>query len=299
MKKKWIIGTRGSKLALTQTNMVMGQLRLLHPDFEFTEKIIKTTGDTIWDKPLQSIGEKGIFVKEIEEELQNGEIDFAVHSMKDLPGELADGLAMGAVLKREDPRDAFISFTLSGLSGIGRGSKIGTNSLRRKSQLLNRIKGVVIIPIRGNIDTRIKKIETLGLDGIILAMAGVKRMGFENLVKDVFPLDIMVPPSGQGAIGVETRDEQGLLDLLRPLDDSVTRQEVTVERKAQSMIGGGCSVPLGINAALENDSITLRIVYGDEDGINLVRVTESGNRSMADEIAVRAVNKLTGQLPGL
>jgi len=292
MKRKWTIGTRGSKLALTQTDLVMEQLRLLHPDIEFVAKIIKTTGDTIWDKPLQSIGEKGVFVKEIEDELQRGEIDFAVHSMKDLPGELAPGLAIGTVLRREDPRDAFISFTLPDFSQVGRGSRIGTNSLRRKSQILNRIKGIEIVPIRGNIDTRIKKIETLGLDGIVLALAGVKRMGFEPLVKDVFSLDMMVPPSGQGAIAVETRNEETLIDLLRPLDDPDSGYEVTIERRVQGMIGGGCSVPLGINAAVNGDGLTLRIAYGDEDGVSLVRITESGTRAMADAICARAVERL-------
>lgn len=296
MKRKWIIGTRGSKLALTQTNMVMEQLRAFHPEFEFTAKTIKTTGDTVWDKPLQSIGEKGIFVKEIEDELQSGKIDFAVHSMKDLPGDLASGLTLGAVLKREDPRDAFISFSLMDFGQVTPGSRIGTNSLRRKSQLLNRNKEIIIVPIRGNIDTRIRKIGALQLDGIILALAGVKRMGFEGLVKDVFSLDVMVPPSGQGAIGVETRDERALLDLLSPLTHPITRNEVAIERKVQGMIGGGCSVPLGINAAITEEVLTLRIVYGDEDGTRLARIRETGALSMAEEIATRAVTRMTAQL---
>jgi hydroxymethylbilane synthase len=298
MKRKWIIGTRGSKLALRQTDLVIGQLRSAYPDFEFLTKTIRTTGDTIWDKPLQSIGEKGLFVKEIEDELLSGGIDLAVHSMKDLPGDLAPGLAIGAVLKREDPRDAFLSLSLAHFEQVVGGSKIGTNSVRRKSQILNLNNEIIIIPIRGNIDTRIKKIETLGLDGIILALAGVRRMGFESLVKDVFPLDVMVPPSGQGAVAVETRDEEDLLELLKPLNDSASRDEVTVERKVQNMIGGGCSVPLGINAAIEDHVLTLRIAYGDEDGVRLTRVKESGSPDTADEIAMRALSRMGIALPG-
>ncbi|MDR2018268.1 MAG: hydroxymethylbilane synthase [Syntrophobacterales bacterium] len=293
MKRKWIIGTRGSKLALKQTDMVMEQLKSFHPDLEFITKIIKTTGDIMLDKPLQSIGDKGFFVKEIEDDLLSGGIDLAVHSMKDLPGDLAPGLVVGAALKREDPRDAFVSFNLSRFDRVAKGSKIGTNSLRRKSQILNLNPGVVIIPIRGNIDTRISKIETLGLDGAILALAGMKRMGFESLVKDILSLDMMVPSSGQGAICVETRDEKVLIDLLRPIDDPETRKVVTIERKVQNMMGGGCSVPLGINAAVTDGVLTLRIAYGDEDGVRLARVKESGSQVEADEIVRRAVEKAT------
>ena len=293
MKKRWIIGTRGSKLALKQTEMVIRQLESFHPDCQFIPKTIKTLGDTIWDKPLQTIGEKGLFVKEIEEELRQGVIDLAVHSMKDLPTDLAPGLAVAAVPKREDSRDVFISLTLKDIGEIREGSRIGTNSLRRKSQLLHSRKGVIIVPIRGNIDTRIKKIETLSLDGIILAFAGVKRMGFEELVRDVFSLDTMVPPSGQGAIGIEARQEQESFDLLKPLDDPMSRQEVVIERRLQAMIGGGCSIPLGINASIAGDELTLRAAYGDEHGVSLRRTKESGHVERADEIIAAALRALT------
>lgn len=295
MKKAWIIGTRGSKLALKQTDMVMRQLESIHPDCQFVPKTIKTLGDTIWDKPLQTIGEKGLFVKEIEEELRLGIIDLAVHSMKDLPTDLAPGLAVAAVPKREDPRDVFISLTLRDIREIQAGSRIGTNSLRRKSQLLHSREGVIVVPIRGNVDTRIKKIETLGLDGIILALAGLKRMGLEGIAKDVFPLDMMVPPSGQGAIGIEIREEQESIDLVGPLDDPVSHQEVAIERRLQEMIGGGCSIPLGINASIADGELMLRAAYGDEEGVSLRKAKESGQVERADEIIAAVFRALTGR----
>jgi hydroxymethylbilane synthase len=296
-KKRWIIGTRGSKLALKQTEMVMNQLVSIYPGCRFAVKTIKTTGDTVWDKPLQTIGEKGLFVKEIEDELRSGDIDLAVHSMKDLPTELPPGLAIGAVLKREDPRDAFLSLNRSAFSEITAGSRIGTNSLRRKSQILHHNRGIIVIPIRGNIDTRIKKIGTMNLDGIVLALAGLKRMGLEHLAKEILPLDLMVPPSGQGAIGVETRDDREARDFLEPIDDTASRDEVTIERDMQTMIGGGCTVPLGINAAIRGGHLTLRASYGDENGVSLIKVEESGRVEEAREIMLRALRHMNMATP--
>ncbi len=292
MKTRWIVGTRGSKLALKQANTVIDQLHGYYPDYEFLIKTIKTTGDTVWDKSLQSIGEKGLFVKEIEEELAAGTIDMAVHSMKDMPTDLAPGLIIGGVLEREDPRDAFISFTLEQFREVKSGSRIGTNSVRRKSQLLHLEKGVVIVPIRGNVDTRIEKIRTLSLDGIILALAGVRRMGLEHHVKDILPLDTMVPPSGQGAIGVEIRRDNEAYELLAPINDAVSYQEVTIERKFQTLIGGGCSVPLGVNASIVKDILTLRVAYGHEDGLFLKRATESGPVENAEKLIFSALREL-------
>ena len=202
MNRTWIVGTRGSKLALKQTEIVVNLLQQLYPDNTFHVKTIKTTGDTVWDRPLHLIGGKGLFVKEIEEELLAGSIDFAVHSMKDMPTELDKRLTIGAILKREDPRDVFLSLKYKSLADIPGGSRIGTNSLRRKSQILFHKSNVSVIPIRGNVDTRIRKMESEGLDGIILAYAGVIRMGFGNQIREILPFEIMVPPSGQGAIGI-------------------------------------------------------------------------------------------------
>ncbi|MBA4416340.1 MAG: hydroxymethylbilane synthase [Syntrophus sp. (in: bacteria)] len=292
MKTRWIIGTRGSRLALKQTDMVIKELKNHYPGFQFLIKTIKTTGDTQWDKPLQTIGEKGLFVKEIEEELVRGGIDMAIHSMKDLPSELAEGLVIGAMLKREDPRDAFISFTHDGFSEIREGSRIGTNSVRRKSQILHLNKGIVIVPIRGNVDTRIDKIRTLALDGIILALAGVKRMGFEEHVKEVFPLGMMVPPSGQGAIGIETRNEKDVLGLLVPIHDTRAFLEVSIERRFQSLIGGGCSVPLGVNAAIIDDMATIHAAYGDEMGLSMVKAKETDKVKNAENLILRILSQM-------
>lgn len=271
MKKKWTVGTRGSKLALKQTEIVIQALKTLYPYNEFAIKIIKTTGDTIWDKPLHLIGGKGLFVKEIEDALLKNEIDMAVHSMKDLPTELENGLVIGAVLEREDPRDVFISSIYGSIQDIREGSRIGTSSTRRKSQILHFRRGLEIVPLRGNVDTRIKKLHSHTLDGIILAYAGVKRMGFDNFIKEVLPFEIMVPPPGQGAIGIETKDESDFIKLLKPLNHENTFREVTIERELQSMIGGGCQVPLGINASIASNTLTLHVVLGREDGELLVK----------------------------
>jgi hydroxymethylbilane synthase len=292
MKNIWIVGTRGSKLALVQTEMVVARLKSVYPECDFAAKTIKTTGDTVWDKPLHAIGEKGLFVKEIEEALQKREIDFAVHSMKDLPTDLPEGCVIGAVLKREDPRDALLSRTPLRFEDLNKQTRIGTNSLRRKSQILHHHPGVEIVPIRGNVDTRIRKMESLDLDGVILALAGVRRMGYEDSVRDVLSLDLMVPPSGQGAIGVECRDEPETLDFLKPLDDETTHREVDIERMLQTMIGGGCSVPLGINAVIDGENLVLRAAYGDEEGRSLAMVKESGALKDAVDVLKTVLKRL-------
>jgi hydroxymethylbilane synthase len=284
MKKKWILGTRGSKLALRQTEIVIGRLQGYYPDYQFATEIIKTTGDTIWDKPLHLIGGKGLFVKEIEEALLEGRIDMAVHSVKDMPVELPQGLVLGAVLERENPRDAFISVTHERFAEVGPGGRIGTGSLRRKAQILHLNREIEVVPIRGNVDTRLRKLREQGLDAVILACAGVKRMGFAEHIREVLPLDMMVPPSGQGAIGIETRDEIQLLDLLRPLNHEQTMFEVSVERKLQALIGGGCSVPLGINASLTNGRLTIHSAFGTEEGELLVKQQVDGSPDEADTL---------------
>ncbi len=265
MKKRWIIGTRGSKLALRQTHIVMEGLQRQHQDYEFIIKTIKTTGDTIWNKPLHLIGGKGLFVKEIEEQLLDKEIDMAVHSVKDLPAELEEGLHLGAVLQREDPRDAFISSTGKTLQEMVPGSRIGTGSLRRKAQILNYNNALEIVPIRGNIDTRLRKLETEKMDGIVLAAAGVKRMGLEKQITEVLPLDIMVPSCGQGAIGIEIRTEEDAGKLLETLNDEKTFREISIERTLLKMIGGGCHLPLGIHASISGNTVLLYISMGGED----------------------------------
>jgi len=291
MNKTWIVGTRGSKLALKQTEIVVNQLQKTYPGNTFQVKIIKTMGDTVWDKPLHLIGGKGLFVKEIEEELLAGTIDFAVHSMKDMPTELEQKLAIGAILKREDPRDVFLSLKYKNFEDVCDGGRIGTNSLRRQSQILFH-KNLNVIPIRGNVDTRIRKMESEDLDGILLAYAGVARMGFVSQIREVLPFDIMVPPSGQGAIGVETRNENEMLSMLEPLNDEKSFKEVTIERNLQIKIGGGCNIPLGINAAIDEQTLILNIFFGTENGVVLIKDRQVGEVEDAERLINSAVVKL-------
>ncbi|HOE16353.1 MAG TPA: hydroxymethylbilane synthase [Syntrophorhabdaceae bacterium] len=293
MKKIWTIGTRGSKLALKQTEIVVRALSSLYPGMEFPVKTIKTKGDTIWDRPLHLIGGKGLFVKEIEDELLRGSIDMAVHSVKDLPSELEDGLILGAVLKREDPRDAFISLGYNRLEAVPPLSKIGTSSLRRKAQILRLKKEIEVIPLRGNVDTRIRKLKTQSLDGIILACAGVKRMGFTEHIREIIPVDIMVPSAGQGAIGIEVRyDNNEVIQLLSPVNDPVSAEEISIERELLGKIGGGCQIPLGIHANIKERSLTLYLSMGGENGRTFVHEKETYRREQAADAVREAHNKI-------
>jgi hydroxymethylbilane synthase len=238
------------------------------------------------------IGEKGLFIKEIEEALQKGEIDCAVHSMKDLPTDMLGGLAISALLEREDPRDTFISVKYDRLADVPKGGKVGTSSMRRKAQLLAFRKDLDIVPLRGNVDTRIRKLTEQDLDGIILAHAGVRRMGLADRVREVIPVEIMVPACGQGAVGIETRADDEACELVRPLNDEATEFEVLAERKFQLGVGGGCSIPLGINASLAADRISLRAVFGVEDGTIIFREQVQGGRSETDELVERLLSGL-------
>ena len=292
MKKTWTVGTRGSKLALTQTNLVIELLKGIYPSFDFAIEIIKTTGDSVWDTPLYLIGEKGLFIKEIEEALARGTIDLAVHSMKDLPTDLHEGCSLSAVLPREDARDTFVSLTYERLTDTPPGGRIGTSSMRRKAQLLANRPDLEIVPLRGNVDTRLRKLAEEGLDGVILAYAGLKRMGFAGRVKEMLPLEIMVPPSGQGAIGIETRASDQAEALVAPLDHPATRFEVTLERLFQVGVGGGCSVPLGINVSLSEERVTLRAVFGTEEGRIIFKDTAEGAKEEAEEMVGRLLEGL-------
>lgn len=293
MKKKWTIGTRGSKLALRQTEIVVQKLRLSYPDHEFLIKTIKTTGDTVWDKPLHLIGGKGLFVKEIEEQLLNGAIDMAVHSAKDLPAELEKNLVLGAVLKREDPRDAFISLTYERLADVKDGSVIGTGSLRRKAQILHLNNTLQVTPIRGNIETRMKKLKTEGLDGIILAYAGIKRMGLEKHIKEILPLNSMIPSCGQGAIAIEVREEKDALKLLAAINDEQSFREISIERRLLAKIGGGCHLPLGIHAVIRGNTARLYISMGQDNGSLFIHNQYAGSIRNIDALISKVYSKVS------
>lgn len=293
MKKEWIIiGTRGSSLALRQAKLVVEALQRAYPGEGFVIKTIKTKGDTIWDRPIPLIGGKGLFVKEIEEALIKGEIDLAVHSMKDLPSELHKDLIIGATLEREDPRDCFVSERYPNIEALKEGALMGTGSPRRASQLLYINKGIKTMPIRGNIETRIRKMKELDLDGIILAYAGVKRMGLEGLVKEVIPVDIMTPSAGQGSIGVEIRDEREMKALLMPINHERTFLEVSIERAIQSKIGGGCNMPLGINAHIDGEAVSIHLFLSKMGGEGPVKRQVEGNIDDKDILIVSLLDAI-------
>src|SRR5690554_306940 len=243
--RKIIVGSRRSKLALTQTNWVIEQLKKLNPSYEFRIKKIVTKGDRILDVTLSKVGGKGLFVKEIEQSLLDGEIDMAVHSMKDMPSDLPQGLVIGAIPKRVDPRDCLITQEGLPLEELPSHARIGTSSLRRASQLKAYRSDFQMDSIRGNIDSRLRKLETEGFDAIILAAAGLHRIGWEDRITAYLNPDICLPAVGQGALGIECRsDDMETLQLLTYLNDRSTNLTVSAERAFLTRLNGGCQVPI-------------------------------------------------------
>jgi hydroxymethylbilane synthase len=266
------IGTRGSQLALFQANWVKDQLVRTHPELKVTLIKIKTTGDKIQDAPLAKIGGKGLFVKEIEEALIQRKIDLAVHSIKDVPTEFPKGLHLSVITKREDPRDVFISKDGKTLKDLPQGAKIGTSSLRRQAQLLHFRSDLELIPLRGNLDTRLKKLKTLNLDAIVLALAGVKRLGLEERISEIIPTDISLPAIGQGALGIETRmDDQVVEDQIRFLNDPDSSIAITAERAFLKKLEGGCQVPIAAFAQKVGSTLQIDGLVGTIDGKRLIR----------------------------
>ncbi len=266
-KSRIVIGTRGSKLALWQTNWVKEKLQSLYPELQIDIEKIKTTGDKILDAPLAKVGGKGLFVKEIEEALLSKKVDLAVHSMKDVPTEIPQGLIISAICKREDPRDVFISKDGKALKDLASKAIVGTSSLRRTVQLKALREDLNIKILRGNVDTRIRKLKEGEYDAIVLAMAGVKRMGFESMVTEVFSEDTIIPAIGQGAIGIETREDDDFLnELIKPLHHLDTALCVLAERAFLSVMGGGCQVPLACHAKILNTELKIIGMIGDPEG---------------------------------
>lgn len=258
------IGTRGSRLALCQAALVETELRTVFPSLETEIKEIKTSGDMNPEEDISRMGGKGIFVKEIEQSLLSGEIDIAVHSMKDMPSVLPDGLVIGSVLKREDPRDVFISrdgSTLEQLEGEGR---VGTGSVRRKAQLLFRFPDLKVVPIRGNVGTRLRKIFSEDLDGIVLAAAGINRLGLSERITQYFARDYMVPAPCQGIIAVECRkNEMKTKNLISAITHSDTETAAVFERSFLKTFGGDCQIPLGCCADVSLGKISAHSVFMD------------------------------------
>lgn len=260
------VGTRASALARLQTNLVLERLRPLYPNLDFQVVTVTTHGDANIAAPLAGMG-LGVFVKEIEQQLLDGRLDLAVHSLKDMPTLLPDGLALAALLPREDPRDVLVNRFGCSLEQLPHGVRIGTSSPRRQSQLLSRRPDVAVVPIRGNVETRLRKAEGEECDGAILAAAGLIRLGLADRITEYLSPQSFVPPPGQGILAVETRaDDHRMAGILRAVDHAATRYAATAERAFLERLGGGCQVPVGAYAQSDGDLMNLTVFLGAPDG---------------------------------
>lgn len=277
--RKIIVGSRRSKLALTQTNWVIDQLKKSGLPFEFEVKEIVTKGDVILNVTLSKVGGKGLFVKEIEQAMLDKEIDIAVHSMKDMPAALPEGLEIACTPKRVDPRDALISEKYSSLSELPEGAVVGTSSLRRAAQLLHKRPDISIKSIRGNIDTRLEKLKSGEFDAIILAAAGLERMGWsKDVVTEFLDIDLCLPAVGQGSLAIECRSEdEEVKELLATLNDEYTFQTVEAERAFLNTLEGGCQVPIAAYATLSGEKVTLTGLVADPTGKTVLKQSKTGN----------------------
>lgn len=284
-RKKLVIGTRSSKLALWQANYIAACLRDQYPGIEVNLVHIVTTGDKILDVPLAKIGGKGLFTKELETAMLRGEVDLAVHSLKDMPTELPEGLLLAAITERVDAGDAFISPKYGTMENLPQGAKVGTSSLRRKAQLLKYRPDLVIHDLRGNLDTRLKKLDTGDLDGILLAVAGLKRLGWQERITQVLPNEICLPAVGQGALAIEARSEdREVLEMLAFLNHQETRLAVEAERAYLSEVEGGCQIPIGVYATVNQDVLNLEAVILSVDGVRQIRKRISGVPAEAKQL---------------
>jgi hydroxymethylbilane synthase len=282
------IGSRGSQLALWQANHISALLRERGHQVEI--EIIKTTGDKITDVALAKVGTKGMFTKEIEEALAEGRVDLAVHSLKDLPTELAAGFELAAITKRQHPNDVFLSVRYNRFEELPAGARVGTSSLRRQAQLKVIRPDLEIHPLRGNVDTRIRKLEEGEYDGIILAAAGLNRLGRTELVKQVIPTEVMCPAAGQGALGIEIRAGDTITrEYLKFLDDAGARATASCERALLNALGGGCQVPIGAFAEVVNGALLLHAVVARPDGSKILRekLTGSDPQKLGEEAGRR------------
>ena len=279
------IGTRGSKLALTQANLVADSLKKTDPGITAEICVIKTSGDIMQDVSLLKIGGKGVFVKEIEDALLAGTVDLAVHSMKDVPTEIPAGLTFAAIMRREDARDVLVSKNNTKMEFMPRGARIGTGSMRRAAQLLAVLPDLVIVSLRGNLETRLKKIETENLQGIILAAAGMKRLGLTEKISQYLPIETMLPAVGQGALGLEIRaDDNELGGVITKLNHASTAAEITAERSFLRHLGGGCLLPIAAFGKIEEEQLTLEGLVAAPNGDSVVRDKVRGAISEAEEL---------------
>ncbi len=290
------IATRKSPLALWQAEFVRDELIKLHPDLQVELVKMSTQGDKILDVPLAKVGGKGLFVKELELGMLAGEADIAVHSMKDVPVEFPEGLHLPVVCKREDPRDAFVSNNYNSIDELPEGATVGTSSLRRECQLRTYRPDLNILPLRGNVNTRLAKLDAGNYDAIILAVAGLKRLGFEGRIRSALTPEQSLPAIGQGAVGIETRvDDEELNELLAPLNCPDTWITVRAERAMNKRLAGGCQVPIGGYAELAGDTIFMRGLVGRPDGSLMLMAQASGRAVDAEIIGIELAEDLLAQ----
>jgi hydroxymethylbilane synthase len=296
MKQTVRIATRKSPLALWQANFVRTHLKRHHPNIEVELHAMMTTGDKLFATPLNEIGGKGLFVKELERAILEHKADIAVHSIKDMPTELADGLELAVVCKRDDARDAFVSNHYETLLALPKGAILGTSSLRRQAQILALRPDLVVYPLRGNVGTRLSKLDRGEFDAIILAAAGLQRLEMSSRIRSYLPLDIMLPASGQGAIGIECRyKDKSILDLISFLKDLNTHYAITSERVLSRKLGGSCQLPLAAHAKVEGDKLYLKALVGEVQGRRILRTDKFGPKEKAEGIGIEAAEDLMRQ----
>jgi hydroxymethylbilane synthase len=297
MTKKIIrIATRKSPLAMWQAEFVRDSLLALHSDIEIELVKMSTQGDKILDTPLAKVGGKGLFVKELEVGMLAGDADLAVHSMKDVPVEFPDGLHLPVVCKREDPRDAFVSNSFGSIDELPQGAKVGTSSLRRECQLRTYRPDLVVLPLRGNVNTRLAKLDNGDYDAIILATAGLKRLGFDERIKSFLTPEQSLPAIGQGAVGIETRvNDPEINALIAPLRDEPTWIVVSAERAMNKRLAGGCQVPIAGFALLEEGEIWMRGLVGRPDGTEMLTAEVRGSAEQAERLGIQLAEALLAQ----
>ena len=294
MKKEIIIGTRGSNLALWQANWVRSEILKKNPELSVNLLIIKTKGDKLLDTPLAKIGGKGLFVKEIEDALLQNKIDIAVHSMKDMPAQLPVGLCIGAVPLREAPNDILISKNKTTFLNLKKKAHVGTSSLRRAAQLKHLRPDIEIIPLRGNLGTRIKKLDTENLDAIVLAAAGIIRLGFEEKITEFLPVTIMLPAVGQGALCIETRENDNFINsIVLRLEDKNTRTIVMGERAFLNKLEGGCQVPIAaFGSIIDNNLLSICGLVAAINGSVILKETITGIINEPEKTGIKLAEKL-------
>lgn len=285
MKNRIVIGSRKSRLALFQSNFVKDEIEKRFPHFHVSIHKMTTVGDRILDRPLSKIGDKGLFTKELEDALLSEKIDLAVHSLKDLPTELPGGLSVSAYCKREECRDCLVSRGGVSLQDLAAGARIGTSSLRRKSQLMNLRPDFNVVDIRGNVETRLKKLSAENMDAIVMAAAGLLRLGLAKEITEIISPDVITPAAGQGIIAIESKSGRGDLEsILLSLNDADSATLAMAERGLLGAFGGGCRAPVGAFATIEGDQISLSAYVGSLDGGDVMRGAKVGPKTQSAEI---------------